>query len=144
MEPRTGTRSPKESGGFVSIDEARAKIAKLKAVIKALDNQIPFYQQRDKCGLRFRFHKLESGDWTPAVMTFEASHGSYGCSSASNDMSPELAEFVVRAVASMEREIIRKAQWLAKVEATQLAAMVQTEAENILKLAREELAGKED
>jgi len=120
----------------------KTTISQIEGTIKALENQIPIYQQRDKCGLSFagfedyNTPKIGSdGHWGQATIRFGASHGYYGNSSAYDDMSPMLAEYVLKALRRSERSIIESAIAIAKEERRELAQKIKEESEKILALA---------
>jgi len=111
-------------------------IKKIDQTITALKNQIPERNHRDKCGLNFRFMNLtHDGNWQKALVTFGASHGSYGSSSASNDMSEMLAKNVVCAIGKLEREIIKTAINILEKEKQLTAEKAANEAEKIIEYA---------
>ena len=123
--------------------EAQQKIGELKHTIEALENQIPIPQHRDKCGLDFcgvsdynnPTIELRLG-FLHATIAFGASHGSYGNSSTKDDMSPQLAHYVLRACRSQESSIIRRAIELAREDIKKLATELEAEAIQIVQLAR--------
>ena len=121
----------------MTYDDLKKSIATHQRTITALKDQIPSKKVRDKVGMYFRFNKLISdGHWRHAIIQFDAHHGSYGSSSAYDDMSEELAKAVVAALNSYKQAIIVEAVALLEEALAQKAAKAASEAEQILELAK--------
>lgn len=119
----------------MTYEQARQKIAECESVVNRLECQIPIELRRDKCGLNFSLQRVVSSDWKTAMVGFGASHGSYGCSSATDDMDQSLAEYVVLAMRDLEVSIIRRAQDIARADARAAAKDAAEAAKQVLEWA---------
>lgn len=118
----------------MNINDAQKQIADIKQAIEGLRLQRT-EGQRDKTGMYFAVAKI---DRDSAYITFEAYHGYYGNSSVSSDMSPKLANYVVRALRELKWAIIQEAIWLAEQDAQLIAKEVEAEAKHLLAWAQKE------
>jgi predicted Zn-dependent protease len=117
-------------------DDLLKEIKEIESTIKDLQNQIYVEHKIDKNGLHFRLTEVEkTGTWKKATVTFQASHGYYGNSSASDDMSTPLAKAIVEALEVMEKDIIKKAIATCESEKTKLAIKAKEEASKIIAMA---------
>jgi len=122
-------------------NEILRKITMIDETIKGLECQIPD-SNRDKCGLRFsdglnRYNEpkiISCETWKNAIIEFGASHGCYGYNGAYDDMSPELAHYVLRVLRALKRSIIEKAIEIAREDKKKFAEQAKEEAEKIIEL----------
>lgn len=121
--------------------QMKEEIRNVDRTIEALENQIPVKKVRDKCGLNFSLVEVNKERWKQASVKFGASHGSYGSSSASDDMTLELAKAVTAALIQLERTIIRRAIEILKEKRLKVAAAMAEEAGQIIALAAEITGG---
>ncbi len=127
----------------MNYDELQTRIALLNTTKNHIDKQRGGrHRDIDKCGFGFGFAdrntKLRpSGHhgWPEAHVTFGAYSGTYGSSGCSNDMTASVAEYVVKALASLEHTIIDEAIKHIDDDIKELAKQAKDEATQILALA---------
>lgn len=118
-------------------DNLKLKLNEIGNVIQALEDQKPIDRVRDKCGLNFYFIRLEGSRFKKAILGFGATHGSYGNSSAHDDMSELLADTVTKVLKQNESFILAEATNLLLKKKKALAEEAAKEAKKIIKLAEE-------
>lgn len=89
-------------------------------------------RQNDKATFQFSFDRLLNDSWTPARIHLEMAHGYYGSSSGYNDMSPEVAKYVVQACNVLSGQIARKAIELAQKDLAAAQQEAQAEAKQVI------------
>ena len=123
--------------------QAQKKLSELDIAIEALKNQIHTHKDRDKTGLLFRgqpdYHKpnITGSHWQQAHISFNAYHGFYGNSSCREDMSPDVAFFVVKALNALTDKIVEKAVQIAEEQKSVIAVKIRKEAEKIIELVKD-------
>ena len=115
------------------------EIKEVDKTIESLKNQIYVPKKTDKNGLHFSFVSIKNDHWRKATIEFMATHGSYGNSSASDDMSEALAIAVTKALVDMEPDIIHKAISLLEKNRKEIATNGLREAEKIIELSTSQI-----
>lgn len=114
------------------------EIKKLEDIKVDLSYQIPNLQV-DKTGLNFRFREvLKSSGFRKALVEFDAYHGYFGNSGCTDDMSTTLAEYVVKALNYLRKEIVEKAKLIIEADKKRLAEEARKEAKRIIELVEKE------
>ncbi len=125
----------------MNYEQGQTRLHEIKNAIEALQNQIPVSKSRDKCGLRFAGSKdydtpgISGDSWRSASIHFGASHGYYGSSAAYDDMSKDVARYVLLALRHLEPSIIQCAVNIAESERKSVAVKMADEARKIVELA---------
>lgn len=88
--------------------------------------------QNDKGHMTVTFTGLSKADWSPMQFQVHASHGYYGSSSGYSDTSPELGEYLAKAIANNRVQLLDEAVRLAAIDAEIARKAAEDEAKAIL------------
>lgn len=102
-------------------------------IVRARDHAFAVNQpQNDKASVRFSFTKMVPTDWSPMAFECHASYGWYDSSSGYSVTSPELGQYLARAMQAHARTLFDYAVKLAEADAEAARKAAADEARAVL------------